>query len=214
MNQKGNFIVFEGIDGSGKSTQIHYLIEHLRKENVPCYATMEPTDSPIGSVIHNIMTGRIKTDNKVIAALFAADRLDHLLNEVNGLAAKVENGTTVISDRYYFSSYAYHAVDMPMDWVIQANEQSAQILRPTVNIFIDVDPNTALERIAKNRFERELFEKRSRLIQVRENYLKAFDKLKDIENIVCIDGNQTPEQIADQVWAAVCPFIQGTKGEL
>lgn len=214
MNQKGNFIVFEGIDGSGKSTQIHYLIEHLRKENVPCYATMEPTDSPIGSVIHNIMTGRIKTDNKVIAALFAADRLDHLLNEVNGLAAKVENGTTVISDRYYFSSYAYHAVDMPMDWVIQANEQSAQILRPTVNIFIDVDPDTALERIAKNRFERELFEKRSRLIQVRENYLKAFDKLKDIENIVCIDGNQTPEQIADQVWAAVCPFIQGTKGEL
>lgn len=214
MNQKGNFIVFEGIDGSGKSTQIHYLIEHLRKENVPCYATMEPTDSPIGSVIHNIMTGRIKTDNKVIAALFAADRLDHLLNKVNGLAAKVENGTTVISDRYYFSSYAYHAVDMPMDWVIQANEQSAQILRPTVNIFIDVDPDTALERIAKNRFERELFEKRSRLIQVRENYLKAFDKLKDIENIVCIDGNQTPEQIADQVWAAVCPFIQGTKGEL
>lgn len=214
MNQKGNFIVFEGIDGSGKSTQIHYLIEHLRKENVPCYATMEPTDSPIGSVIHNIMTGRIKTDNKVIAALFAADRLDHLLNEVNGLAAKVENGTTVISDRYYFSSYAYHAVDMPMDWVIQANEQSAQILRPTVNIFIDVDPDTALERIAKNRFERELFEKRSRLIQVRENYLKAFDKLKNIENIVCIDGNQTPEQIADQVWAAVYPFIQGTKGEL
>ena len=208
MNDKGKFIVFEGIDGSGKSTQIQYLTDRLKKGSISCYATMEPTDSPIGSVIQNIMTGRIKTDNKVIAALFAADRLDHLLNDVNGLKAKIDEGVTVVSDRYYFSSYAYHAVDMPMDWVIQANEQSAQILKPTVTIFIDIDADTAMERIAKNRFQTELFEKKSRLEQVREKYLEAFEKLKDEEYVVVIDGHQTPEQIAEEVWNAVQPFFQ------
>lgn len=124
---KGNFIAFEGIDGSGKSTQIRLLSERMKAEGICCYTTMEPTDSPIGSLIHQIMTGRIKTDNKVIAALFAADRLDHLLNDVDGIVHKINEGITVLTDRYYFSSYAYHSVDMPMDWVIKANEQSSNL---------------------------------------------------------------------------------------
>ena len=168
---EGKFIAFEGIDGSGKSTQVRLLSDRLRKEDIPFYATMEPTDSPIGSLIHQIMTGRVKTDNKVIAALFAADRLDHLLNDVNGIVEKINNGMNVIMDRYYFSSYAYQSVDVPMDWVIHANEQSSAILRPTVNIFIDIDPDTALERIAKTRFQKELFEEKSRLALVRQKRL-------------------------------------------
>ena len=121
MEGKGKFIAFEGIDGSGKSTQVRLLAERLRSENIPFYTTMEPTDSPVGSLIHQIMTGRVKADPKVIAALFVADRLDHLLNDVNGISQKIDEGTTVIMDRYYFSSYAYQSVDAPMDWVIQAN---------------------------------------------------------------------------------------------
>mgnify|MGYP002511929704 CR=1 FL=1 len=103
--QKGNFIAFEGIDGSGKSTQIGLLAERLKKEGVCCYTTMEPTNAPVGSLVRQVMTGRIRMDNKAIAALFAADRLDHLLNEVDGIASKIEEGTTVLTDRYYFSSY-------------------------------------------------------------------------------------------------------------
>lgn len=201
--KKGNFIVFEGIDGSGKSTQVRLLKEKLQAEGISCYTTMEPTDAPIGSLIHQIMTGRIKMDNKVIAALFAADRLDHLLNDVDGIVPKIEQGITVVSDRYYFSSYAYHSVDMSMDWVIQANEQSSQILRPTVNIFIDISPDIAMERIAKNRFHQELFEKKSRLIQVREKYLEAFEKRKDVENVLILDGNRKEEEIAADVWEQV-----------
>jgi dTMP kinase len=197
---KGRFIVFEGIDGSGKSTQSRRLTERFKQEGIRHYTTMEPTDSPIGSLIHQIMTGRVKTDNKVIAALFAADRLDHLLNDVDGILAKISAGVTVVSDRYYFSSYAYHAVDMPMDWVIKANEQSAQLLRPTVNIFIDVDPEVAMQRISANRFHKELFEKKSRLIKVREHYLEAFDKLKGVEHCLIIDGNRSEEEIAGEVW--------------
>ena len=147
---EGKFIAFEGIDGSGKSTQVRLLSDRLRKEDIPFYATMEPTDSPIGSLIHQIMTGRVKTDNKVIAALFAADRLDHLLNDVNGIVEKINNGMNVIMDRYYFSSYAYQSVDVPMDWVIHANEQSSAILRPTVNIFIDIDPDNPKGELKNN----------------------------------------------------------------
>lgn len=199
----GNFIAVEGIDGSGKSTQVAILAERLNKEGIFCYTTMEPTNSPIGSLIHQIMTGRIKTDNRVIAGLFVADRLDHLLNEVDGIVSKINEGTTVITDRYYFSSYAYHSVDMPMEWVIKANEQSAIILKPTITIFIDVKPDIAVERIAKNRFHQELFEKKSRLVKVRENYFKSFKLLEKEEKIVIIDGNQSPEKIADSIWDAV-----------
>ena len=182
--KRGKFIAFEGIDGSGKSTQIRLLREKMKAEGMGCYTTMEPTDSPIGSLIHQIMTGRVKTDNRAIAALFAADRLDHLLNDVNGIVHKIDEGVTVLTDRYYFSSYAYHSVDMPMDWVIKANEQSSLILKPTVNIFIDISPDVALARIAENRFERELYEEKSRLLQVREKYLEAFERLKDEECVL------------------------------
>lgn len=210
MEGKGKFIAFEGIDGSGKSTQVRLLAERLRSENIPFYTTMEPTDSPIGSLIHQIMTGRVKADPKVIAALFVADRLDHLLNDVNGISQKIDEGTTVIMDRYYFSSYAYQSIDAPMDWVIQANEQSSAILRPTVNIFIDINPDTALERIAKSRFQRELFEEKSRLTIVRQKYIEAFDKLQGVEQVAVVDGNGSPKKIAADVWDIVkkC-FIMG-----
>lgn len=204
---RGNFIAFEGIDGSGKSTQIRILAERFKQEGIWCYTTMEPTSSPIGSLIHQIITGRIKTDNKVIAGLFVADRLDHLLNEVDGILAKINEGTTVITDRYYFSSYAYQGVDMPMEWVIKANEQSSMILRPTVTVFIDVTPEVAVERIARNRFHQELFEEKSRLAEVRENYMRAFQLLEKEENVVIIDGNQSQERISELIWEAVEGYL-------
>ena len=206
---RGNFIAFEGIDGSGKSTQIRMLAERLKKEGACFYATKEPTDSPIGSLIRQIMTGRIKTDNKVIAALFVADRLDHLLNDIDGIALKIEEGIHVITDRYYFSSYAYHSIDMPMDWVIQANGQSKEILRPTATLFLDVDPDTAIERIAKNRARQELFEKKSRLMMVREKYLEAFQKMEGSEHVIKVDGNRAPDVIADEIWETLGRYFMG-----
>lgn len=204
---KGKFIAFEGIDGSGKSTQIQLLVDKLNDLGIYCYTTMEPTNSPIGSLIHQIMTGRVKTDNKVIAGLFVADRLDHLLNDVDGVLSHIKEGTTVITDRYYFSSYAYHSIDMPMEWIIQANSQSKELLKPTINIFIDVNPDIAIERIAKNRFHQELFEKKSRLIKVREKYLEAFERLKDEENIIIIDGNRPQDAIAANIWNEVKKYF-------
>src|SRR5687768_16155904 len=156
--KKNLFIAFEGLDGSGKSTQVKLLSDRLKKEGLKVYATFEPTDSPIGSVIKNIFKHRIEADHRTIAALFVADRLDHLLNKTNGILKKLEEGYTVISDRYYFSSYAYHGTHMSMDWVIEANSLSADLLRPDLNIYIDISPEVSMKRLNNGRSSTELYE--------------------------------------------------------
>lgn len=203
--EKGRFIVLEGIDGSGKSSQIGPLVKRLEGLGLPCRADREPTGGPVGSLIRQIFTGRVTADNRVIAALYAADRIDHLVNEVDGLCAAIDKGVTVVSDRYYFSSYAYHSVDMDMEWVIQANSVSAGLLRPTLTVFLDVPVETALERIHKNRFVEEIFDREDRLRKTRELYFKAFDRLKDVEKVAVVDGSGTPEEVAERIWAAVSP---------
>jgi dTMP kinase len=207
QKRKGRLIALEGIDGCGKSTQARLLAERMRQEGIACYATMEPTDSPIGSLIRQIMTGRVKTDNRVIAPLFVADRLDHLLNEVNGILHKVEEGITVISDRYYFSSYAYQGVDLPMDWVIRANEPNSSILRPALTVFLDIPPKLALERISRNRFQQELFEEEARLAQVRQKYMEAFRALEGEEQVAVLDGDKSPQAVAEAIWEEVRKYM-------
>ena len=90
------------------------------------------------------LTGRMNIDEYSISAMFAADRLDHLQNETDGLCHKIEEGISVISDRYVFSNYAYQSVSVPLEWLVQLNAQAAKLLRPDCHIFIDVDPTTAM----------------------------------------------------------------------
>jgi dTMP kinase len=197
------FIVFEGIDGSGKSTQAKILADKLIASGRKVYSTFEPTDSPIGSLIRNIFKGRVDADHATIAALNVADRLDHLQNNINGILKKLEEGFVVISDRYYFSSYAYHGVHVDIDWVIAANALSAQLLKPSLNIFIDIDPEISMQRLNATRGTIELYENLTNLKNVRAKYLEAFDKLKSHETIITIDGNQEKDAITSQVWEAV-----------
>ena len=91
--KKGKFIAFEGIDGSGKSTQIRLLANKLKEIGVYCYTTMEPTDSPIGSLIHQIMTGRIKTDNKVVSDICKYTGLSE--DSVEKLHGKLKNDSAL-----------------------------------------------------------------------------------------------------------------------
>lgn len=203
----GRFLALEGIDGSGKSTQVRRLMERLAAQGVRCCETREPTDGPVGSLIHQIMTGRMTADNRVIAGLFAADRLDHLLNGRDGILRQVESGVTVVTDRYYFSSYAYHSVDVDMDWVIEGNRLSAELLRPDLTLFLDVPVSRALDRIGRNRSHTELFEKEDRLTAVRGKYLEAFARLKGAENVAVIDADADADTVAERIWAAVSPLF-------
>lgn len=195
----GRFIVLEGIDGSGKSTIINMLNDKLRIKGISTYLTKEPTDGPFGCLIHQFMTGRLNTDDRAIAAMCVADRIDHLTNALNGIKKIVDDGITVLSDRYYFSSYAYQGVYMDMDWLIEANKICAKILRAELTVFIDTAPETCVERIAKNRYAKEKYEELENLKLVRENYLKAFEKQKDVENVLIINGNDYMENILDRI---------------
>ncbi len=205
------FIAFEGIDGSGKSTQVKLLTDNLKKAGQKVYSTFEPTDSPIGSVIRSIFNHRIEADHRAIAGLFVADRLDHLLNKTNGILSKLEDGYTVITDRYYFSSYAYHGAHMSLDWVIEANSLSADLLRPDLNIYIDISPEISMKRLANGRSSMELYETMDNLRNVRDKYLEAMEHLKFKENIFMTDGNRSPELIASDIWNKVSRISVETK---
>lgn len=137
MNRQnpGRFLAFEGIDGSGKSTQAQRLLARLQARGVRCRGTQEPSDGPVGAMLRQILTGRMAADGRVIAGLFTADRLDHLVNPRDGILEQVRSGVTVVTDRYYFSSYAYQGVDVDMDWLIDSNRLSAELLRPDATIF-------------------------------------------------------------------------------
>jgi len=201
------FITLEGIDGCGKSTQVKLLSENLKKAGHKVFSTFEPTDSPIGSVIRNIFKSRIEADHKTIAGLFVADRLDHLLNKTDGILKKLDEGYTVISDRYYFSSYAYQGVHMSLDWVIASNSLSAELLRPDINIYIDIPPEISIKRLNSGRSSIELYETIENLRNVKEKYMEVFKLLKSKENIFITDGDRSPEIIASDIWNEIYKMV-------
>jgi dTMP kinase len=205
--KKNLFIAFEGIDGCGKSTQVKILSEKLKSSGHKVYATFEPTDGPIGSIIRNIFNHRIQADHRTIAGLFVADRLDHLLNKTNGILQKIEEGFIVITDRYYFSSYAYHGVHMPLDWVIEANRLSAELLRPDLNIYIDISPEIGMKRLTNQRNSIELYENLEFLDSVREKYLESIKHLNNIENVFVTSGNREEAEIAQDIWQEVSQLL-------
>ena len=197
------FIALEGIDGSGKSTQVKLLADKLQQAGHKVYCTSEPTKSPIGSLIRDIFKHKFEADHRTIAGLYVADRLEHLLDKTDGILKKMEEGYTVITDRYYFSSYAYQGTHMSLDWVIEANSLSADLLRPDLNVFIDITPEVSAERITAGRNSIELYENIENLKHVRQKYFEAFELLKLKENVFITDGNRQEQEIADDVWKAV-----------
>ena len=185
MKERGQFIVFEGIDGSGKSTQIKMLSAYLSEKGICCYQTREPTDSPFGCLVHTCMTGRVQTDERAIAALFAADRLDHIFNEVNGIKKKLDEGVSVLCDRYYLSSFAYNGGLVPTEWVIALNAQARDALRPDLTVFLDVLPEEGMTRVER-RGDRERYEKLEFQRKLRENYFELFRRFGEEEHVVVV----------------------------
>ena len=201
---KNLFLTFEGIDGSGKSTQVKKLAEKLTVAGHKVYTTCEPTTGPIGKMIRDIFNHRMEGDQRTIAALFVADRLEHLLNKTDGILKKLEEGYTVITDRYYFSSYAYHSVhNIDMNWVIEANKLSAQLLRPDLNIYIDISPEVSMNRIKNERDSVEMYETLENQKNVHAKYAEAFKREQGKEKVLVVKGDQAVEQIADDIWQSV-----------
>ena len=207
QQRKNLLIAFEGIDGSGKSTQVKILAANLEAAGHKVYTTFEPTNSYIGSLIRDIFSHRKDADHRTIAGLFVADRLDHILNKTNGLLKMLEEGYTVIVDRYYFSSYVYQGVHMPVDWVIQANSMAVDLLKPDVHIYIDMPPAASMERLAKGREAMELYETLENLERVKALYADLMVRFRLDEQFFVTAGDRSKDEIAADVWQFVSSLM-------
>ncbi|HRG20086.1 MAG TPA: dTMP kinase [Saprospiraceae bacterium] len=199
----GKFIALEGIDGAGKSTLVMALVKKMEEAGLPCHATAEPTKNHIGKTIRAILGGEIEGDEKTIAALFLADRLDHLTHSSYGILSLLQGGSHVICDRYYLSSYAYHVPYVSLDWVISANALCAELKRPDITFFIDIPVEVSMKRLSASRNQLDRFENEARISQVRSNYFAAMEKVKEEENIIIIDGCKSPDEVVELLWEKI-----------
>ncbi len=195
--QRGKFIVFEGIDGAGKSTQIALLAAHLRAKGREVVTTAEPTDSDTGRMLRAALSGDPPRTGAQMAALFVLDRIGHS-REIEAL---LSNGTDVICDRYYYSSLAYQGSICDYEWVRHMNCDCPDIIHPDLCVFLDLSPVAALARIQRRGEATEIYEKEDTLTRVRKTFLRVFETLPD--RVAIVDASGAADEVSDAVVTAV-----------
>ena len=193
--KRGQFIVFEGIDGAGKTTQINLLANYLREQGRAVYCTAEPTESVSGGLLRDALSGVSRRTICEMAAMFVFDRINHNVNPVNGIQKMLADGFDVICDRYYYSSLAYQGSGTDPEWVSNMNLNCPEIMRPDVCIFLDLTPEQSMARINRNRATQEIYENEEKLTQVRNQFYRVFDQLRERDNIQIVDAYRSVEEI-------------------
>ena len=196
MAGKGAFIVFEGIDGSGKSTHIKMLAAKLREDGYSVVVTAEPSRDEIGKLIRRYAKrneGRLPAEAE--ALLFAADRKMHLKNVI---LPAVKRGQIVISDRYLHSTLAYQgALGLELDWILELNRFA---IKPNLTILLDILPEFSLERVKR---KKTVFEVTDYLRKVRDIYLKFVEK----GEMVKVDADRSRKVIQGDIQELVLDFL-------
>ena len=202
MTRKGVFIVIEGLDGSGKTTQANLLTQRLSKTHSVMF-TAEPSQGKIGAYIRKCCLyedKRLPTEAE--ALLFAADRIEHLQSEIK---PALENGKIVICDRYTYSSLAYQgSAGLSLDWIKTINSRA---LQPDFAIFIDVSPEKVLERLQRKKSVMETLETQRK---VREVYLKYVEK----GELISVDGDKSKEAVAEALFDKVSELLKSANAFL
>lgn len=204
---KGRFIVIEGLDGSGKGTQIALLMNKLKEKGLRLHHTCEPTEHATGGLIRDALCGMTKRTPCELASLFLADRISHCSNPVSGIKKLIDDGVTVVCDRYYYSSFAYQGMDTDLEWVMNQNLDCPEILKPDLCIFLDVTPSECDARIEAGRAQREIYEESINTItRIRNKYMEVLKLLQD-HNIAIINASRTPDEVAADVFEVVCKIL-------
>ncbi len=200
MGKKGIFIVIEGLDGSGKTTQAILLAKKL-SENHKIFLTAEPSRGKTGVFIRESCLyedKRLPTEAE--ALLFAADRIEHMYSEVK---PALDEGKLVICDRYIYSSLAYQgSAGLSLEWIKTINARS---LQPDFSIFIDVAPERVIERLQRKKSVMETLETQTK---VREVYLKYVAK----GELIRIDGDKPKDAVAEAIYAKVSGLLRACEG--
>ena len=199
------FIVFEGLDGTGKTTQIRLLAEHLRREGAAVFTDAEPSSLPTGRFLRQVLSGEFASSPWANAALFFADRVNQNLDPENGIIRHLQNGDAVILDRYYYSTFAYQGCETDLKWAMDLHFGCPALTKPDLTLFLTMPPERCMERIVANRSadQMEIFETVETLTAVSRQFDAVFDALRDRDNIVYIDADGTMEQVHERIVAAV-----------
>jgi dTMP kinase len=200
----GRFIVFEGLDGAGTTTQSNLLADHLRARGRTVFLAHQPSEGAVGLLIRQILAGRAATpqadgklgvvDERVMALLFAADRLDHLNAQIE---PRLSRGEDVILDRYVLSSLAYQGATVSHDFIQAVNRYAR---KPDLTLFLYVPASLALDRVRQRGAKLERYETPSQMQQIEREYSRLVGTLA---SVVSIDGTRPIPEVAEQCAAAV-----------
>lgn len=205
---KNLFIVFEGIDSSGKTTQAELLKNSLIANKEQAVISPEPSNGIIGNLIRQALKQRIvfskdrELFDRQMAYLFAADRHDHLYNDVDGVFKLIADNYHVISTRYYFSSLAYNCDSVEQfDFIQKLNDRFPD---PDLTIYIDLPIEVSLKRL-QERSSQEIYETKAKLTKVRKQYQQIFSTYQG--KAIAIDGTQDPQIIHQQILGVVQEIV-------
>lgn len=199
------FLVLEGLDGAGTTTQTQRLALRLLASKVKAHTTGEPSKGPIGRLLREMLSGQHSPgepiDARTFALLFAADRMDHLQREIT---PHLRNNTVVISDRYFHSSFAYQADPTTRTWVDQLNSQAVV---PDLTIFLRVRAEVGAQRRV-GRSSEEIFE----ALSIQQRVAAAYDVITTElcargQRIVILDGELPAQTVEEQIWDLVRPMV-------
>jgi dTMP kinase len=207
---QGLFVVLEGLDGAGTTTQSDRLAAWLRARGRRVHVTAEPSRGPVGALVRQVLSRRVAGpggrdfDPSALALLFAADRLDHWEGEIR---PRLEQGTDVVSDRYVLSSLAYQAVATgDGEWVAGLN---AKAPAPDLTLFLRVGARVAMRRRYAASSEREIFEVPAFQRRVAVAYGRALARLRRSGGrVVEVDGGRPVEEVTGALAAAVEPLLR------
>jgi dTMP kinase len=192
-----NFVVFEGGDGSGTSTQLELLkLKEWDGFLPPAVFTFEPTDGAIGRLLRAALRGEVRLHSETMARLFSADRAEHLYGE-GGIVKLVREGSLVLCDRYVLSSRVYQGIECGDELPTALNKGFPV---PELLLFFDIDPDIALLRLLK-RAVRDIYEEPVFQARVRERYLGLLDSCRaEGSRVAVIDASESADTVARAVW--------------
>lgn len=205
MSDQKKFIVIEGIDGSGKSTQAELLIKYFLSIEEKAVISPEPSSGIIGNLIRQALKKRVfftadrKLFDEQMAYLFAADRHDHLYNDIDGVYKLINDGFHVISTRYYFSSLAYNSpTQEEFTFVSKLNHKFPP---PDITIYLDIPVEISLKR-TRSRSLKEVYETQEKLSIVKANYERIFSNYQS--KLLIINGTEEENIIHQQIIEFLC----------
>ena len=193
-----NFIVFEGIDGAGTSTQIKKIVESNPEKYI---ATAEPTGLPTGKFLRRMLGGEFQVDEKTNAYLFAADRCEHIFGK-GGVKELCESGKIVVSDRYFFSSLAYQSVSCGLELPMLLN---SQFPLPEYLFFFEINPEISLGRVNARNEHKEIYENieaQKKIAALYEKVISMYESdpaKREEMKIIRIDATKSIEEISNLI---------------